>query len=259
MSLEIDFSAKDAKNISVLKRVVPSIKNIIESNAHVAIYKFDPKETKWDRFNVEGSLFLIHCNEAPYYQLVVLNKEFPEDFILDISTINKMKIQTPYLMIRYSTSQAPIILGLWFHGDIGRDHMHMSIITAMKLCQPPQDSSLQHLNDNISKINMNQVNKLNEVSVPNTNVIGNKTSNGNILTDGDILNNLINTSIKINSTQPFDNKLKTPFKNMSKQSKINQKLNTIATNTTTNTTYSTHSWSYLNEKWNVGLFSEFVK
>lgn len=133
MSLSFDFSSRDSRNLNTLKQIVPNVINIIESVPHVAIYKFEPKEMKWIRFNVEGAGFVIQNKSTPFYQLIVLNKEFPEDFILDLVMINKVKVQIPYLMIRYSTGQAPIILGFWFHDDIERDKMMVAIERSMEL------------------------------------------------------------------------------------------------------------------------------
>ena len=144
MALEIDFSIKDARNLSMLRRVVPSVEQIILSVPHVAIYKFEAKEMKWIRNNVEGACFLIQNITAPYHQLVVINKEAPEDFILDINTINKIKVQSPYLMIRHSTDHAPVIIGIWFHNDIDRDLLMKSIVAARATTNSTDNDADEH-------------------------------------------------------------------------------------------------------------------
>jgi hypothetical protein len=49
----------------------------------------------------------------------------PSDFALDLSTVLKISLQKPYIMLRCSTSGDPIVFGLWSHDEGDLESMHV--------------------------------------------------------------------------------------------------------------------------------------
>ena len=72
--MQIDLSAKNARNLSVLKKIDGNVSEIISEASDTAIYKFDAANKKWDRFGVQGAVFVTQNLSAPFHSLIVLNK-----------------------------------------------------------------------------------------------------------------------------------------------------------------------------------------
>jgi len=83
--------------------------------------------------NIEGACFVTRSACAPFYGLVVLNKNGPDDFRLDIKVVMNIKLQSPYLMLRYATAGAPCIVGLWFHDEAERDEIKEILTRTMAM------------------------------------------------------------------------------------------------------------------------------
>ena len=75
MALQFDLTARREKNLKVLQSVDENVVEIIEDYSHVAVYQFDALSTKWERLDVEGSLFITRSVQDPIYGLIVLNKK----------------------------------------------------------------------------------------------------------------------------------------------------------------------------------------
>jgi len=118
LSLQFDLTARREKNLRVLQSVDESIVEIIEDYSHVAVYEFDTSSNTWGRLDVEGSVFITRSLVSPFYSLIVLNKKGPSDFTLDLSTVLKLSLQKPYLMLRCSTPEDPIVFGIWSHNEL---------------------------------------------------------------------------------------------------------------------------------------------
>jgi Dcp1-like decapping family len=72
--MQIDLSAKAARNLSVLKKIDSNVSEIISEASDTAIYKFDAAQKKWDRYGVQGAVFITQNIQAPFHSLIVLNK-----------------------------------------------------------------------------------------------------------------------------------------------------------------------------------------
>ena len=72
--MQIDLSAKAARNLSVLKKIDSNVLEIISEASDTAIYKFDASQKKWDRYGVQGAVFITQNIQAPFHSLIVLNK-----------------------------------------------------------------------------------------------------------------------------------------------------------------------------------------
>lgn len=131
-SLDLDLSAKRTTNLAVLQKLNPNVLEIIGDATHVALYSFEAAAAKWERLGIEGACFVTRCAQSPFYNLFVLNKMGDEDFVLDIKTIINIKLQPPYVMLRYSGPGATCIVGLWFHDDAERAAMKDLVSRAMQ-------------------------------------------------------------------------------------------------------------------------------
>ena len=120
MSLELDLTSKRTRNLNVLKTINSNVFEIIEDSSHVALYKYETSVLKWEKLEVEGSAFITRNKESPFYSLIIMNKkgskfyffskiitdffEFyftgPTDFILNLTSSLKVKVQDVYIMIR---------------------------------------------------------------------------------------------------------------------------------------------------------------
>lgn len=122
-SLAVDLRGRRASNLAVLQKLDPSVLEIIGDATHVALYNFVPAAARWERMDIEGACFVTRGTSAPFYNLVVLNKNGPDDFKLDIKCIMNIKVQPPYLMLRHATAGAPNVVGLWFHNDAEQEEI----------------------------------------------------------------------------------------------------------------------------------------
>ena len=129
--LQVDLVAKRARNLSALQKIDGNVLEIVSEASHTALYKFDAASTKWERYAMEGAVFITRNCLAPFYSLIVLNKIGPDDFILDLSTVQKAKIQDSYVMLRYTTGGAPIIMGCWLRDDQEREELLQSVTRAI--------------------------------------------------------------------------------------------------------------------------------
>jgi hypothetical protein len=75
MALEFDLTARRERNLRVLQTVDENVIEIIKDHSHVALYQFDDSRSKWDRLDVEGSVFITRSRQHPLYSMIVLNKK----------------------------------------------------------------------------------------------------------------------------------------------------------------------------------------
>jgi Dcp1-like decapping family len=101
--IQIDLSAKRAKNLAALQKIDNRALEIISETSHTCIYKFNAATTQWERYGVEGAGFIVRNCGAPFYSFIVMNKVGIDDFTLDMSKVQKAKIQDSYIMLRCST------------------------------------------------------------------------------------------------------------------------------------------------------------
>lgn len=122
MAATITEEARRSANLRVLQRLDSSILDIAGSATHVVLYEFDNSEQKWEKRNVEGSLFVAKRSEAPRFKLVVLNRNSRDNFEVAVTGNFQMQVRDPYLIFREEKagSQAKI-LGIWFHDGKERE------------------------------------------------------------------------------------------------------------------------------------------
>jgi len=125
MSLDFDLTSKRIRNLKVLQSINVNVLEIVEDVSHVALYKYETFQgAKWERVDVEGSAFITRNKESPFYSLIILNKKGPTDFVLDLTSKIKVKVQEIYVMLRCN---AEVIFGLWFHNEEERSNLFQSL------------------------------------------------------------------------------------------------------------------------------------
>ena len=129
--IQYDMSAKRTRNLAALQKVDPNVLEIVAEASHTALYRFDAALTKWERHGVEGAVFITRNCLAPFYSIIVLNKVGPDDFLLDVSAVQKAKTQDEYVMLRYTTGGAPVIMGLWLRDAAERDELLAAVTRAI--------------------------------------------------------------------------------------------------------------------------------
>lgn len=126
---------KSKQQLVALRKVKEDIEKIAAESTNIAVYQFDTSNTKWNRLGVEGGAFITLATSEPKWNLIVLNRAGPDNFVLDLSSMIKVKLQPPYLMLRCATAGAPCIYGLWFHDTAERDSFVVEMETCMALAK----------------------------------------------------------------------------------------------------------------------------
>ena len=99
-------------NLAALRKSDQFVLDILETSAQVALYKFDPLKQKWEKTEVEGSLFLYKRSTLPKFALMIMNRLNRENLIETITKEMEFKVQKPFLLYKNSSME---ILGIWFN------------------------------------------------------------------------------------------------------------------------------------------------
>ena len=124
----MDNEQKKQANLRVLQRVHSSITDIIGTATHVVLYQFNANgQKKWEKSNVEGSLFIVKhsisssTNASNLCSLVILNRAGVENTFVRITPTFQMQLKDPYLIFRdpnnYDGDDNDSVRGIWFHDD----------------------------------------------------------------------------------------------------------------------------------------------
>jgi mRNA-decapping enzyme 1B len=99
MALNINEQARKEANLRLLQRTTdPSISNILDSATHVVLYQFAPASQSWEKANVEGGLFLAVKQSG--YMMIILNRNSPDNYSIQLSANFQLQHQDPYLIFR---------------------------------------------------------------------------------------------------------------------------------------------------------------
>ena len=130
--LEVDLSKKRSKSLLILQRMGNQADEIVHETVHTAVFRFNFQTNQFEKEGIEGGLFITRSNVAPYFSAVVLNKANPNNFVVHLDTIISVKQQESYIMLRYVTGGAPVIMSLWIHDNEERSKMGNAIIESME-------------------------------------------------------------------------------------------------------------------------------
>ncbi|KAI1724872.1 dcp1-like decapping family domain-containing protein [Ditylenchus destructor] len=100
------------KNLLAIKRIDPHAEALMAQPAISALYEFDVNQTKWQKTDVDGPLFVYKRTEPPIHSLMIANRQSLKDFIEPITESLKLRYETPYIFMYRKDGS---IKGLWFH------------------------------------------------------------------------------------------------------------------------------------------------
>lgn len=119
-------------NLSVLKRYLPSISQILSVAANAVVFTFSLENMAWEKSNIEGPLFVCTQGEVTSESewgrnggcAFVLNRKGLDNLILDLTTVSKHEMQNDLLIFRIemdgrngSAAGGDRVLGLWIHPE----------------------------------------------------------------------------------------------------------------------------------------------
>ncbi|KAI2609054.1 PH domain-like protein [Hypoxylon fragiforme] len=131
-------------NLKVLRRYRPGITSILSIAANAVVYVFTPP-AKWDKSNLEGTLFICAQGGDDDYQesekgsgaangcLFVLNRKGLQNLILDLSKVCDFELSNGLLIFKLdadgavalpmenSESVNPNVLGMWIYAEDEQD------------------------------------------------------------------------------------------------------------------------------------------
>ena len=178
MELSVNGEERKRANLRVLQRCDKRIIDIIGLATHVFLYEFSTSENQWKKCNVEGSLFLAKRDEAPWFKMVVLNRNSTQNLEVEINTSFQMQLNEPYLIFRdaatYASGATARIRGLWFHDGNERNTIYSLLekavqdATQLEKQQPNSPIQQQHQQEHQS-VKKNLYTRHHTETVSNTN------------------------------------------------------------------------------------------
>jgi mRNA-decapping enzyme 1B len=112
-SLSVKEQARKQANLRLLQRTVDSnIVDIVQTATHVVLYEYEAA-TAWQKTGFEGSLFLAHSAAA--YQMIILNRNSPDNFQMPLSADTQLQHDDPFLIFKQKVNGDTRIRGIWFH------------------------------------------------------------------------------------------------------------------------------------------------
>jgi mRNA-decapping enzyme 1B len=112
-NLSVTEQARKQANLRLLQRTVDSnIVDIVQTATHVVLYEYEAA-TAWQKTGFEGSLFLAHSAAA--YQLVILNRNSPDNFQMPLAADTQLQHDDPFLIFKQKVNGDTRIRGIWFH------------------------------------------------------------------------------------------------------------------------------------------------
>lgn len=148
MALNINEQARKEANLRLLQRSIDrSISDILGSATHVVLYQFQQSSQSWEKSNVEGSLFLAVRPKG--YLLVILNRNSPDNYPIELSSDFQMQHKDPYLIFKQFCDGQTVIRGIWFPNANERIHMNdllHQVLSSLQTTAPPETNSTSTTN-----------------------------------------------------------------------------------------------------------------
>lgn len=99
-------------NVAALKRVDPYVKSILETAAHVALYKFNADNNEWEKTDIEGALFVYSRTGEPFHNILIMNRLSMQNLMEPVTQGLELQLQDPFLLYRNTKG---LIYGIWFY------------------------------------------------------------------------------------------------------------------------------------------------
>lgn len=125
-------------NLATLQRSDPRITQVIETAAHVTLYRFSKETNSWEKKDIEGSLFIVRRNAKPFFQFWVMNRLNTNDMVEDLGPDFQLQIAEPYLLYRNNKGE---VNGIWFYNPDERSRISAKFqqIIEGTLPEPPRE------------------------------------------------------------------------------------------------------------------------
>ncbi|XP_074645801.1 uncharacterized protein LOC141902060 [Tubulanus polymorphus] len=105
-------AAEGRINLGALQQRDPYITDIVDTASQVALYLFNPKQSEWEKTDIEGTLFVYTRSAPPINGFMILNRLGLNNQIEPITKDLEFQLQDPFLL--YKNAQANIF-GIWFY------------------------------------------------------------------------------------------------------------------------------------------------
>jgi len=109
---------KLAASTRTLQRLDPKILEILSQSFFTVLYEMQTNASglkSWAKCNIEGNLFIVKRSEPCRFQLIILNRADPTNFVVDIEDTFKVQFNDPYLIFRSTKKDGtPEVRGIWF-------------------------------------------------------------------------------------------------------------------------------------------------
>ena len=110
-------------NLQVIRRHYPSVASILHVGHHAVLYTFNFKEQKWDKAEVEGSLFV--CEMQPpgstvddeRYGVIILNRRSVDNFYMDIMGTDVDYLEGDFIIMQGDQESDQAVYGLWVFSE----------------------------------------------------------------------------------------------------------------------------------------------
>ncbi|CAH1761323.1 1885_t:CDS:2 [Entrophospora sp. SA101] len=159
----MDFAARNAVNLSVLKRHDEYIVEIIDTSSHVVVYLFDRDQSTWTKKGVEGTISI-----QPVFGFIVMNRLGLDNFMAPLVDNMDLEFKDEYIIYR---TDDDVIHGIWIFEPKDRDRIGKS----MKKCRelsliitlPPQLSLNSSSKTTITTSKNQKTSEKQPTSIPN--------------------------------------------------------------------------------------------
>ncbi|CAJ0759879.1 5394_t:CDS:2 [Entrophospora sp. SA101] len=95
IEIKMDFAARNAVNLSVLKRHDEYIVEIIDTSSHVVVYLFDRDQSTWTKKGVEGTISI-----QPVFGFIVMNRLGLDNFMAPLVDNMDLEFKDEYIIYR---------------------------------------------------------------------------------------------------------------------------------------------------------------
>lgn len=80
----------DQMQLAVLKRLFPSLKQVLFTAPFASVFENDQATSQWLALNYEGALYLL-LDQGDKLKVVILNRKRKEDFTEDVTELGNLK------------------------------------------------------------------------------------------------------------------------------------------------------------------------
>jgi len=101
-------------NMKVLRRLDKDIHNIGFTATHVTVYKFSTEANKWERAEIEGTLFVVDRKALPTHRFVIMNRLGPNNLVEDLGAAFEFEQNDEFFLYKNVQNE---VRGLWFYED----------------------------------------------------------------------------------------------------------------------------------------------